>query len=206
MPPDNAVKRFVFKELKDGDLRKFRAESADVDTGGGARDQRFSPYQKFDPLFAAMFKKRETVKQKSSDASIRDSEVYVADVAVHIEDTRAKPTEQGVVEYEGAHYFVQTLKYWPPTLARPHEGRLGQVSRLKLVPPSDEGRVFLMIFEDNTPLSPRIAFVTETAIREESWEASINTFFKYVMAMPITAEAIMGYKDLIGKTEWIKPQ
>jgi len=42
------VTRFVFKELKDGDLRKFTATSADANSGGGARDQRFSPYDKFD--------------------------------------------------------------------------------------------------------------------------------------------------------------
>lgn len=37
-----AIAEILFHEIADGDVRKFNAESNDADTGGGARDLRFS--------------------------------------------------------------------------------------------------------------------------------------------------------------------
>ena len=48
-------KRIVFKKIVPGDIRKLNAESNDAPTGGGARDFRFSPADKFFPEFQAMF-------------------------------------------------------------------------------------------------------------------------------------------------------
>jgi hypothetical protein len=39
--PPTAAARILYKEIVEGDLRKFRAESNDAATGGGARDLRF---------------------------------------------------------------------------------------------------------------------------------------------------------------------
>ena len=41
------VKLVVYKKIVDGDLRKFSATSNDTQTGGGARDLRFSPAAEF---------------------------------------------------------------------------------------------------------------------------------------------------------------
>jgi len=47
--------RFVYKQIVPGDILKLFAESNKADTGGGARDLRFSPYDKFWPVFQKMF-------------------------------------------------------------------------------------------------------------------------------------------------------
>lgn len=44
------VKRFIFKELVEGDFRKFFAQSNDTDSGGGARDLRYKPQKEFYPF------------------------------------------------------------------------------------------------------------------------------------------------------------
>lgn len=200
-----SVQRFVFKELKQGDLLKFVAASATSGTGGGARDQRFSPYKEFDAVFAAMFPIHKLQTRKMRDGSTLTSTLYSAAVAVHIADTGIAPPDKRIVQDGSNQLVVQTLRYWPPTLGRGNEGRLAQVSKLQLKPPLYEGRVFLLIFDDATPLSPRLAFVTETAVNGSLWEKSINDFFADVLATPEKSEAAMGYKDFVKKTWYIKP-
>jgi hypothetical protein len=204
MSGSGAVKRFVFKELKSGDLRKFNATSADSKSGGGARDQRFSPYGKFDAVFHAMFKGTpEHRNRKKKDGTTEQLTIYVSPIAVHADDThRSNPAKE--VQHESQPYLVQTLRYWPPTEVRANEGRLGEVSKLDLAPPSDKGRVFLLIFEDDTALTPRVAFVTEHDVKAKSWEKSINDFFEKLLETPATTNAVMGYKDFVNKTSWTK--
>ena len=48
-------KRLVCKKIVPGDIRKLNAESNDAQSGGGARDFRFSPAEMFFPVFNAMF-------------------------------------------------------------------------------------------------------------------------------------------------------
>ncbi len=205
MSGSGAVKRFVFKELKDGDIRKFNATSADSDSGGGARDQRFSPYDKFDAVFKAMFKGApEQKKRKKKDGSVEVLTVYVSPVAVHADDTHHTNLSMEV-QHGGAPYLIETLRYWPPTEVRANEGRLGEVSKLDLAPPRKKGRVFLLIAEDDTALSPRLMFVTEQDVKAKVWEKSINDFFETLLETPPATNAVMGYKDLVNKTSWTKP-
>ena len=49
------VKLVIYKKIVAGDLRKFTATSNDSQTGGGARDLRFSPVDEFFPKFEMMF-------------------------------------------------------------------------------------------------------------------------------------------------------
>ena len=48
----------LYKKIVNGDLRKFSATSNDQPNGGGARDLRFSPADKFLPAFEKMFPSR----------------------------------------------------------------------------------------------------------------------------------------------------
>lgn len=204
MSGSGAVKRFVFKELKAGDIRKFSATSADSTSGGGARDQRFSPYDKFDAVFRAMFKGPPEQKNRKKGSQTVQLTVYVSPVAVHADDThRTDPSKE--VQHDGESYLIQTLRYWPPTTVRANEGRLGEVSKLDLAPPSNKGRVFLLIFEDDTALTPRLVFVTEDDVKAKEWEKSINDFFEDLLKTPPTTNAVMGYKDFVNKTSWTKP-
>ena len=54
------VKRIIYKKIVPGDLRKFSAQANDSGTGGGARDLRFSPSERFFPEFKKMFQKEKT--------------------------------------------------------------------------------------------------------------------------------------------------
>lgn len=47
-------RRFVFKRVVPGDIRKLNAESNDSQSGGGARDFRYSPAEKFWPVLSEM--------------------------------------------------------------------------------------------------------------------------------------------------------
>lgn len=49
------VKLVIYKRIVAGDLRKFTATSNDSQTGGGARDLRYSPVDEFFPKFEMMF-------------------------------------------------------------------------------------------------------------------------------------------------------
>lgn len=49
------VKLVIYKRIVEGDLSKFTATSNITPSGGGARDLRFSPADKFFPVFQRMF-------------------------------------------------------------------------------------------------------------------------------------------------------
>lgn len=49
------IKLVVYKKIVAGDIRKFSATSNDKQSGGGARDLRFSPSKFFLPVFMRMF-------------------------------------------------------------------------------------------------------------------------------------------------------
>lgn len=51
------IKLIIWKKIVEGDLSKFTATSNLADTGGGARDLRFSPASEFYPAFQRMFDK-----------------------------------------------------------------------------------------------------------------------------------------------------
>lgn len=55
----SAPKIVVYKKIVEGDWRKFSATSNDAPTGGGARDLRFSPAERFLPIFERMFPSRD---------------------------------------------------------------------------------------------------------------------------------------------------
>lgn len=99
-PPGNPV-LVVFREVLPGDLRKFRAESNDADTGGGARDLRFREGSRMSPVLARMF------PNPADEAGVTRGDVYW----VTSDDTAAS----GQVEF------------WRPTDARPNEVRLGRI-------------------------------------------------------------------------------
>lgn len=50
------IKLVVYKRIVEGDLSKFTATSNFAQTGGGARDLRFSPATEFFPVFQRMFR------------------------------------------------------------------------------------------------------------------------------------------------------
>lgn len=78
----------IYKKIVEGDLSKFTATSNITQSGGGARDLRFSPAAKFFPVFQRMF------SQYGSILSGRFSWSNHSDTEVEIHPpTNARPNE-----------------------------------------------------------------------------------------------------------------
>ena len=114
--PQGRWLRFVYKRIVAGDIRKFSAESADAGTGGGARDLRFNPAEKFWPVFERMFSAVATKKCLDArliwDGEITNTEVYPP--------TSARPNEARIT-------------------------RVNACCPTKLIPSDDEEFIFILI-------------------------------------------------------------
>ena len=181
------VKRIIFREVMPGDLRKFTATSADADSGGGARDFRFTPFDKFDGVFARALPNREIVTRVRKNVKTRVT-LYTSTVSV--------PRKNGTAA-------TKELRFEPPTTARDSEGRLAQLSKFGLEPPTNEGRFLLLIIEDASA-SVIVTFYSEQDLASGQWHQTVNSFFKQVFAKPQKTNACQGYIDFERKTHWIK--
>ena len=126
--------RVLYQEVRNATILKVRTESAEADTGGGARDLRLSPYSQFRPFMERMLTR---------------VEVRGADAAVRLGTATWSP---GTVTRE--------IAFWPPTNARPNEGRIATISSLPplMNPPEDlAGSVFLFVQDENDLIWVRYA-------------------------------------------------
>lgn len=143
------VMRIVFKEIVAGDRRKFEAESNDDPTaGGGARDLRFRPFDKFGPVFSRMF-------PDVSDKGICRGRLHWV---------------QNGKEHSGDAFFH------PPTSARPNEGRLANVDRylpVNKLPSEGTGTAILMLVQnDDGRVWPE--FTTDRSLEKGGWHAQVR--------------------------------
>lgn len=156
--PPSAVSRVVYKEIVPGDLRKFKAESNDAPSGGGARDLRFRPYRNFGSVFERLFPQKRTVRRRRNRV---DTNVDVLVGRFFWKDGAIDRNMEAVFE--------------PPTTARPGEGRLAVVHNyppLQHAPSFDDGRVVVMLVQrqDGTVWP---AFATEGSLRRGEWDAAV---------------------------------
>jgi hypothetical protein len=153
------VKRVVFKQIVVGDFRKFEAQSNDADTGGGARDLRFRPYDEFAEIFRQIFP--EVRQEKRRRNGVRTSvEVFVG----RITWSNGESTQSREASFE------------PPTDARPNEGRIPVVHTyppLNRLPPTNEGRMVLLLVQrdDDTVWAE---FATEDSLRSGNWHQQVG--------------------------------
>ena len=148
------VHRFFFHEITPGDRRKFEARSNDSTTGGGARDLRF-PNDAFGPLMQRMFP-HATGRTTRNDGQI---------------------TEGGLrwIDETGAEQ-MDNVEYWPPTDARPTEGRLARIHEIvglrERLPAPGEDRVFLILAQDS---NDRVfaEFVRESELHDPAFERAV---------------------------------
>lgn len=150
-----AVLRAVFYDIYPGDRLKLDAQSNVADTGGGARDFRFSPVEEFFPLFGLMLPDREVRTTRGRVAGEREVEVLVGNV--RWTDAAAQPNER-----QGR------MTIWPANERRTTEARIGTVhkfgvSHLVLDDPNGGKSVFLLLQMANGEL--RMWFTTETSLR-----------------------------------------
>lgn len=155
---DADIVRVLFRTIDGGDLRKMDAVSNDAPTGGGARDLRFRPSEKFLPFFQRMFpevvlKTRQSERIETFSGPV----VWTAD----------GQEESGV------------MAVWPPTDARPGECRIATVHRfgfsgLVKRDPSG-GRSVFMLFQQRSGVV-RVYFATETSLRTGNWNSAVREF------------------------------
>jgi len=154
------VIRVIYQELREGDFRKFEAQSNDSDTGGGARDLRFRPYDKFEKIFRKLFPQRRSTNRRRGG---RQTQVEILVGRLHWTDDAGNDTSKEAT-------------FEPPTDARAGEGRLTKVHvypPFNRLPPSNEGRVVLLLIQraDGTVWP---AFATEKSLRAGLWDARLT--------------------------------
>lgn len=174
-PAQAGIKIIVYKEIKPGDLRKFRAVSNDAPTGGGARDLRFRPHERFDPIFVRLLPGVQTARGKS---------VRVGTIKWH----------------DGGRVVSHDAEYWPPTNARPGEGRWARVhtfAPFRQEMPEDEGRLVILLIQDsNDDVWLRIE--TETELKSPTWnQAVVGTIFGCIDSQSHEGRSAQGYIDFV---------
>ena len=92
----------LFQQLRLATVLKAQGVSNDAPTGGGARDLRLRPYDRFQPFMERLLP--ETCTQPRQDGG----EVTI---------------RYGLATW-GDGSEMREIKYWPPTNARPGEGRI----------------------------------------------------------------------------------
>jgi hypothetical protein len=174
------VLRVYFQEISAGDRRKIEGKSNDAKTGGGARDLRFN-YKQMHPFFVRMFPQTRAAK--------RDSEVL-----------RIHHGTVSWIDNEGRNK-VSPIEFWPPTVARPSEGRLGRINQLgnlRDLPPNSEGRLFVTLTQLETG---------EIRVRHVSEKVLLNariTNQTVVAQVSMAIAAQRGNTSIRGYLDWEK--
>ena len=175
-----ALLRFVYREVLAGDRRKFVAKAADANTGGGARDFRFSPYDKFGGIFEKMLTGRK-FENRTRDGVTVPQELLTSRVQV----ARAN-----------GKWVDKPIEFEPPTTARPAEGRLTRLNSYALeVPSGAAGRILLILFQTGDQ-KVWLSFATEAQLNSGKWEKSLTRILQDCLAesRPVN-HAAQGFHD-----------
>lgn len=163
------IKRIVYKEIVAGDLRKFEARSNDTQSGGGARDLRFSPYEEFIEVFQQML--------PEVNNNICSGEVHWL---------------------EGDNEIIETMKFNPPTQSRPNEGRIANVNicipsiNIEYTPQDDI--ILLLIQRDDDEVW--VHFTTKNSLENDDWNDAVkNEILRAFKAQRRANVAVNGYID-----------
>lgn len=143
-----ATAKLVFwQEILPGDLLKMRAESSPAGTGGGARDLRF-PDKRFRPVLEQMFPRLRPGTQ-----------VRLGDLVW--DDGLGKARSQ-------------EIEYWPPTDARPNEGRLAKIHSLDALrdPPNPGGEKLILVLVLDSTQELRAYYATPAKLH--GWHEDVS--------------------------------
>jgi len=136
------VRRIVFREICQADVKSAQAQSNTAKTGGGARDLRFA-HAEVGPVLQAMLPDTRTAKRKRDGQQI--------DETIHYDDLHyySDAAPDGT---PGEHKTVR-VEYESPTDSRPNMGRIARTHALPPInrkPDTGKGRVFAMFLETDT--------------------------------------------------------
>lgn len=139
------VLRAVYREIKDGDIRKLLAESNDdPSAGGGARDLRF-PASGFNTVLRQIF---------TEDAVVGGRAIRRATIT-YLDDQGSSRSAE--------------MEYWPPTVSRRTEVRIAKVHKSpalggKRLPDRNRGRPFVL-FTQYSNRVVRVDYAYENDLR-----------------------------------------
>lgn len=171
------IKRIVYKEIVDGDLKKFQAKSNDKPNGGGARDLRFSPYGEFIEVFKEM-----------------------------LPNKRDKICSGEVHWIENGNEVVKTMEFKPPTNSRYNEGRIANVNvcipKISMEYGSQDDIVLLLIQRVDNQVW--VHFTTKRSLEEDdSWNEYVRSeILRAFKAKRRANVAVNGYIDFTNQRSY----
>ena len=145
MPYNGGIRIVLYKKIVPGDIRKFRAESNDTDSGGGARDLRFSPANRFFPILKRMF------PNEGPNGRFYTGELH----------WRLWPT---------THVTVHA-----PTRSRPNEVRIAKIHECfprDAVPNDATDCILILLLDENFEVWAY--FTSEYSLRTQGWHSRIK--------------------------------
>ena len=163
----------LFQQVTPATVRKAQSISNDAPSGGGARDLRLRPHDQFLPFMERLLPETRTEHRQPGDILV---------------------IRYGQVTW-GDGRQTQEIEYWPPTNARPGEGRLAKISSLPPLsnPPENvAGSVILFVRDEDGRIWVRYA--TDEGLRESLPEVG-DTIRNCIVNAPQSRIA-SGYIDL----------
>ncbi len=139
MAPLTGIRRIVFRQISDADIRSAQARANVATTGGGARDLRFA-HAEVGPVLRAMLPNTRTESRRRAGQMV-DETVHYGELHYYTKPDNGRPAEHRTVtiDYEsrwtGARTWDASLG---PTRSRP----------INRPPDLDKGSVFAMFLED----------------------------------------------------------
>ena len=163
----------LFQEMTTATVDKARRRSNRSQTGGGARDLRLRPYDQLMPFMEKLFP-----GTRAKSGGVRPGLVVRWSRVTWGDGSQSRDVE-----------------YWPPTEARPREGRIARISELPPLtqPPVDpEGFVILFVRDASDVLWVRYA--TVTGLRGSM--PQIGEFIRRCLNRRRKRQSVTGYLDL----------
>ena len=174
-----AVVRVLFQQITPATAKKALASSSHAGSGGGARDLRFRPYDGLQPFMEQMFPNEKLGRRRADDGSMEEITI------------RTSPASwgDGSIETE--------LEYWPPTDARPNEGRIGKISSLEPLqdPPKDAKKLVALFVQDENELL-WVRYASEEGLRQSA--LGIGEFILGCLKKATRGRIASGYIDFSG--------
>jgi hypothetical protein len=171
----------LFKQVREGDIRKLAAQSNDAPTGGGARDLRF-PAEPFAPVLHLFFP--DVVGTSSNGGEIRKG-------------TLAWVNASGVERFP--------VELHPPTDARPTEARIARINDLEPLqecPDPDDNDPVFVIFTLDGDRSFRCDFATTSDLHLK-WHPDIASPMLRSLDVIRGKKSACGYINLISGMEYL---
>jgi hypothetical protein len=120
-------------------------------------------------------------------------------------NVRGRRIQRGRLVWDepGGNRKTQTVEYWPPTGARPGEGRLARIHELEPLrhPPDvqNEAVVLLLVLDDSDEV--RAFYATSGSLRAE-WHQDVSTGILECLALERKGIAARGWLNLVDGSKY----